>query len=149
MFHLYQTYVASVLIWMLHIYGCFKCFICFIRLLQAFHLDVAYACNGFQVFSGIFASVLNTCIKCFICLLCILQLLHLGVLKVDRGSHIGCAWEAADGAGDICSGVHGRRPGWRRPAARVLARSLHVRASSLARRYCPNASALEWTSGHF
>jgi hypothetical protein len=33
-----------------------------------FYLDVAFVCNGFQVFLGVFASVLEACFKCFICL---------------------------------------------------------------------------------
>ena len=48
---LHNMHVASV---------CFKCFRCFIRMLQMHHLDVAkvdlnvaYICNGFQVFSGV------------------------------------------------------------------------------------------------
>ena len=49
---------------------CFNCFsgvsyVC----LQVFHLDVAYICNGFQMFLEVFASVLDACFKCFICLL--------------------------------------------------------------------------------
>jgi hypothetical protein len=58
MFYLFfQTYVANVFIWMLHIFhtyvasvlsGCCTCF-----------------CNGFL---GVFVSVLGACFKCFICL---------------------------------------------------------------------------------
>jgi hypothetical protein len=52
MLHLYQTYVASTFIWMLHIHACCKCIlqvfqVFFIRPLQAFHLDFAYVCNDF------------------------------------------------------------------------------------------------------
>jgi len=83
--YMLQAYVASVsvvldvcfkcFIWMLqwlHTYVtivCSQCFICFFRhMLQVcyvshicckvFYLDVAYGCNGFQVFSGVF-------FKCF------------------------------------------------------------------------------------
>ena len=34
-------------------------------MLQVFYLDVTYVCNGFQVFSGVFASVIDVCFKCF------------------------------------------------------------------------------------
>ena len=34
-----------------------------------FYLDVAYGCNGFECFLGIFTSVLDACFKCFIYLL--------------------------------------------------------------------------------
>jgi hypothetical protein len=33
-----------------------------------FYLNVAYVLQWFQVFSDVFASVLNACFKCFICL---------------------------------------------------------------------------------
>jgi hypothetical protein len=47
----FQIYVANVFIWMLHV----------------FYLDVAHAfAMAFQVFSGVFASVLDACFKCFI-----------------------------------------------------------------------------------
>jgi hypothetical protein len=59
MFHLFfQTYVASVFIWMLcmvHTYVAsvlFRCCVCFY--------------NGFKCFSGVFANVLDACFKCFI-----------------------------------------------------------------------------------
>jgi hypothetical protein len=35
-------------------------------MLQVFYLDVAYVCNGFQVF--FMCNVSNACFKCFICL---------------------------------------------------------------------------------
>ena len=71
MFYLYQTYVARFLS------GCCKsrsrCYVymhvaslffkCFILLLQVFHLDVAYVCNDFQEFLGVFASVSYACFK--------------------------------------------------------------------------------------
>jgi hypothetical protein len=37
-------------------------------MLQVFYVDVAYVCNDFQVFLGVFASVLDACFECFICL---------------------------------------------------------------------------------
>jgi hypothetical protein len=40
----------------------FKCSRCFIRLLQVFHLDIAYVCNGYwlsSVFLGVVQSVSN------------------------------------------------------------------------------------------
>jgi hypothetical protein len=57
---IFQMYVASVFIVMLHMFH---------TMLQVFYFDVAYVCNGFQVFfSRVFASVSRTCFKCFICL---------------------------------------------------------------------------------
>jgi hypothetical protein len=44
-------------------------------------------CNYFQVFSGVFATVLDTCFKYFICLQTY-KVLYLDVLKVDRVLHL-------------------------------------------------------------
>jgi len=86
--HMFQTYVLSVsdashllcckcFIWILqsgsrcciymHVYMhvASVCFKCFIRLLQVFYLDVAYVCNGFLVFSGVFASVSLSSFVCY------------------------------------------------------------------------------------
>jgi len=41
------------------------CYIYFAHMLQVFYQDVAYVRNGFQVFLGVFASVLDSCFKCF------------------------------------------------------------------------------------
>jgi hypothetical protein len=49
-------YVASV-IWMLHMFHTY--------MLQMFYLDVVYVRNDFQVFLGVFVSVLDECCKCF------------------------------------------------------------------------------------
>ena len=69
MFHQFlQTYVASVFIWMLHIFHIY---------VAMFYLNVAYVCNGFQVFFGFFlpmcqthvlsvSSVFFLCCKCCI-----------------------------------------------------------------------------------
>jgi hypothetical protein len=68
-FHMLQTYVASassgccIYMHVASIY--FKYFRCFIRILQVFYLDVAYVCNGFQVFSNAFASISDAYLKCF------------------------------------------------------------------------------------
>jgi hypothetical protein len=76
---------------------------CFIRLLQVFHLDVAYVCNGFEVFSSrVFASVSDACFKYFIDFVCCL---HLDVSKVDQTLHMGCVWEAAGDASDVRGGI--------------------------------------------
>jgi hypothetical protein len=102
------THVASVcfmlqVIWMLQKYisllhnmhiaiVCFKCFRCFIRMLLVFRLDVAkvdlgvaYVCNGLQVFSGVFVSVLDVYCKSF---RHILQVFHLNVAKVGLMLHM-------------------------------------------------------------
>jgi hypothetical protein len=44
------------------------CCICFTHMLRVFYLDVAYVCNSFQVFLGVFASVSDTCFNCFTCI---------------------------------------------------------------------------------
>jgi hypothetical protein len=59
----------------------YGCCICFIYTLHVFYLDVAYGCNGFQVFSGVFSSV-STVFRCM------LQLLYLDVLKANRVLHL-------------------------------------------------------------
>jgi len=69
MLHLFQRHVVSIC------FECFRCFrcmfhlcffermlqvclrgccLCFTHTLHVFYLDVAYGCNGFQVFSGVF-----------------------------------------------------------------------------------------------
>jgi len=35
------------------------------HMLRVFYLDVAYICNGFQVFSDVFANISDLCFKCF------------------------------------------------------------------------------------
>jgi hypothetical protein len=37
--------------------------------LQVFHLDIAYVCNCFQMFLGVFTIVSDSCFKCFIYLI--------------------------------------------------------------------------------
>jgi hypothetical protein len=56
----FQTCVASVFIWVLHII--------FTHMLHVFHLDIAYILQWpFQAFLGVFISVSNVCCKCFNC----------------------------------------------------------------------------------
>ena len=55
-----QTYVASVFIWMLHIFDTYVA-----SVLSGYCICFSMA---FQVFSGIVVSVLDACFKCFICL---------------------------------------------------------------------------------
>jgi hypothetical protein len=47
----------------LQIYLC-ACCIYFTHMLLVFYLDVAYGCNGFQAFLGVFASISYACSKC-------------------------------------------------------------------------------------
>jgi hypothetical protein len=61
-------------------YVCCKCFYLHVAKVD---LDVACACNGFQVFFGIFASASDVCCKCFNSFRCMLQVFHLDVAKVD------------------------------------------------------------------
>jgi hypothetical protein len=52
------------------------------------YLDVAYACNGFQVFSGV-SQVFHTYVASVsVAFGCMLQVFHLNVAKVDRVLHM-------------------------------------------------------------
>ena len=53
-----------------------------------FYLDVAYMCNDFQVFSGVFASISDACFKCFRCFGGMLQVFRMNVAKVDRVAYV-------------------------------------------------------------
>jgi hypothetical protein len=64
-----------------HIYVLSVSYVCS----QVFHLDVAYVCIGFQVFSSAFVSVLDTCFKCFICLLLYVATVASGYFKSRSG----------------------------------------------------------------
>jgi hypothetical protein len=55
--------------------------------LQVFHLDVAYVCNGFQMFFKHFSQVFHTLVSCAF------FMLHLDVSKVDRVLYMGCVWK--------------------------------------------------------
>jgi hypothetical protein len=51
-------------------------------MLQVFYLDLVYVLHGFQVFSGVFASVLDACFEVFhLIFRRMLQVLHLDVQK--------------------------------------------------------------------
>jgi hypothetical protein len=50
---------------------------------ECFHLDVAYACNSFQVFFMCFAGVSDIYCKCFICLKICCKCFLLNAVKVD------------------------------------------------------------------
>ena len=52
--------------------------------LQVFHLDVAYVCNGFQVFLQVFQTHVSSVSSVFFCML---QLLHLDISKVHSRVH--------------------------------------------------------------
>ena len=70
--------------------------------LQVFHLNVVYVCNGFQMFLRCFHKCFQTLVSSVSSIFfCMLQLLYPDVLKVDQVLHIGCAWVAADGVGDV------------------------------------------------
>jgi hypothetical protein len=64
----------------------------FICTLEVFHLDVyiylQWLHTCFQVFSGVFARVIDVCCKCFSCFGRMLQVFHLNIAKVDRMSHM-------------------------------------------------------------
>ena len=69
----FQTYVASVFIWMLRMFHTYAISV-FIWMLRIFY-------NGFSYVFGCFASVSDACLKCFICLRRMLQVLHLDISK--------------------------------------------------------------------
>jgi hypothetical protein len=70
-------------------------------MMQVFYLNVAYVCNGFQVF---FMCVLQVFQKHVLSVSSVfrrmLQVLHLDVSKVDRVLQMGCMWEAEGSARD-------------------------------------------------
>jgi hypothetical protein len=73
---IFQTYVVSVFIWMLHM---------FTHMLQVFYLHVTYVCNGFQVFFQVFQTHDSSVSSVFRHML---QVLHLDVLKIYRVLHM-------------------------------------------------------------
>jgi len=86
MFPVFQRYVSSVFSGRMLQVCLSGCCICFTHTLHVFYLDVAYGCNGFQVFSCVFliqvfqkhVSSVSTVFRRM------LQLLYLDVSKVDR-----------------------------------------------------------------
>jgi hypothetical protein len=65
------------------------CCICFTHILQVFYLNVAYVCNGFQTFSGVFFPVFHKHVSSVSSIFRrILQVLHLDVLKLDQVLHM-------------------------------------------------------------
>jgi hypothetical protein len=63
-----------------------------------FLLDVAYVCDGFQVFLQVFQTYISSVSYVFFFML---QRLHLNVSKVDQVLQMGCAWEATGSTGVI------------------------------------------------
>jgi hypothetical protein len=57
----FQTYVASMFIWMLHLFHTY---------VGNVYLNVAYVCNGFFSVLGVLASVSGVRCKCFACFEC-------------------------------------------------------------------------------
>jgi hypothetical protein len=75
MFHMFfQTYVASVFIWKLHMFQAY--------VVNVFYLDIAYILQRFSSFLGVFASVSYTCFKCFICFLTYVAFIASGCLNI-------------------------------------------------------------------
>jgi hypothetical protein len=54
-------------------------------MLHGSYLDIAYGCNGFQVVSDVFSSVLEACFKCFNCLQTYVAIVVFGCLKSRSG----------------------------------------------------------------
>ena len=101
--------------------------------MQVFHLNV------FQVFSAIFASVLEVCFKCFICLLLYVATVTSGCLKIDRvcaqGMSVGSGWWRGDvqgGMGNVWGGA-----GDVRDVADPLLRALAHEPDALGARSLP------------
>ena len=84
--------------------------------LQVFHLDAVYVCNGFQMFSDVFASVSDACFKSFIYLLLYVATVASGCFKNKSG----VAHRMRVGSGWRCE----RRPRRRGSTSGVLAREL-------------------------
>jgi hypothetical protein len=59
----------------------------------------------FKFFSDVFASVSGAHFKCFICLLLYVAIVASKCLKSRLMLHMGCAWEAANGASDGCGSI--------------------------------------------
>jgi hypothetical protein len=67
--------------------------------LQVFHLDVAYVCNGFQMFFKHFSQVFHTLVSCAF------FYVAFGCFKSRSGVVYGMRVEAAGGTDDLRSGV--------------------------------------------
>ena len=80
------------------------------------------------MFSQVFHTLVSSVSSIFFCMF---QLLHLDVIKVEWVLHMGYAWEATGGAGDVWGGVSDVQGSW--PTARVLARGPDALGCSLAR----------------
>jgi hypothetical protein len=102
--------------------------------LQVFSLDVAYVCNWFQMFLGIFASVVDACFKFFICFLLYIATVISGCFK--SRSNVAHEMRVENGRRrGWCSGWCGRCLRQREPEARRLfalyAGSIQTLASEL------------------
>jgi hypothetical protein len=87
---------------------CFKRF-SFIHLLQVFHLDVAYVCNGFKCFIQLFLQVFQMhVLKCFIVFFYVTTVASEYFKSRSDVAHR-CAWEGAGGAPTTTVLVH--KPG--------------------------------------
>jgi hypothetical protein len=78
-------------------------------MLQVFCLDVAYVCNGFQLFSGVFASIQTHISSVSSVFRRMLQVLHLDVSKVDQVLHVLQCNPPAVAVGGVARGWAGRR----------------------------------------
>jgi hypothetical protein len=110
---LFQTYVVSVLseccrsrsecCMSIHVASiCFQVFSCVSYIcLQVFHLYIIYICNGFSNVFQTFSQMFQTLVSSVSCPFFMLQLLYLDVSKIDWMLHMRCAWEVANGTGDV------------------------------------------------
>jgi hypothetical protein len=73
----------------------------FTHMLQVFYLNVAYICNGFELFFQVFfASILEACFKCFICLETYVASVASGCFKSRSGVAHGMCMESRRGRED-------------------------------------------------
>jgi len=91
MFHLFQTYVASVLIWMLHIFM-FQMFHLFLSYFVAsvFMLQVVSVLSVCCICCSVYARVASVCSKIFCCFRRMLQVFCQDVVYLGVAIHICC-----------------------------------------------------------
>jgi hypothetical protein len=97
------------------------CFRCFIRMLQVFHLDVAYICNSCQVFFTCFCKCLRRLFQVFHMSSFVCAIVAFECFKSRSGVAYGKSVESGWRCGR-CSVQCGQLPAWRGPATGAVAR---------------------------
>jgi hypothetical protein len=113
MFHLcFRTYVASVFIWVLHMFHTYIACI-----LSGYCVCLQWFSSVFQIFLRVFQKHVSNISSNFFCML---QVLHLNVLKVDRTSPTDLYLSSVDHISGNVSHLHGgMAAGKSRPATVV------------------------------